>query len=55
MDMYPEDFYEANTDFVSLVRLSEFARVHKIADIRSKARRLRETYKRIAAEGGLIG
>uniref|UniRef100_A0A914ZFC8 Ral guanine nucleotide dissociation stimulator-like 1 n=4 Tax=Parascaris univalens TaxID=6257 RepID=A0A914ZFC8_PARUN len=54
MDMYPEDFYEPNTDFVSLLRLSEFARVHKIADIRSKARRLRETYKKVAAEGGLI-
>ncbi|VDM36538.1 unnamed protein product [Toxocara canis] len=54
MDMYPEDFYEPNTDFVSLVRLTDFARLHKISDIRSKARRLRDTYKRIAAEGGLV-
>ncbi|VDK42437.1 unnamed protein product [Anisakis simplex] len=54
LDMYPEDFYEPNTDFVSLMRLTEFARVNNITDIRSKAKRLREMYKRIANEGGLI-
>lgn len=54
IDMYPEDFYEPSTHFDSLVRILEFARLHKLSDVRSKARRLRESYKRIVAEGGLI-
>uniref|UniRef100_A0A1I8ESF4 Ras-GEF domain-containing protein n=1 Tax=Wuchereria bancrofti TaxID=6293 RepID=A0A1I8ESF4_WUCBA len=46
LEMYPEDFNEPNADFATLMRLIEFGRIHKIIDVKTKARQLRETYKR---------
>ncbi|VDK70981.1 unnamed protein product [Litomosoides sigmodontis] len=51
LEMYPEDFNEPSDDFATLMRLIEFGRIHKIADLRTKARQLRETYKRQVMDG----
>ncbi|VIO89061.1 Uncharacterized protein BM_BM3662 [Brugia malayi] len=51
LEMYPEDFNEPNADFATLMRLIEFGRIHKITDVRTKARQLRETYKRRVMDG----
>lgn len=53
--MYPEDFYDPSTDFAAIVKLLNFTRAHKISDIRSKARRMRDIFKQVAADGGLLG
>lgn len=53
--MYPEDFNEPNADFATLMRLIEFGRIHKITDVRTKARQLRETYKRRVMDGRCLG
>lgn len=53
--MYPEDFYEPTTDFSSLAKLIEFSRLHKISDIRGRARQLRETFRRYAVDGRFMG
>ncbi|VDK64311.1 unnamed protein product [Onchocerca ochengi] len=51
LEMYPEDFNEPSSDFSTLMRLIEFGRIHKISDMRTKARQLRETYKRQVMDG----
>ncbi|OZC10900.1 hypothetical protein X798_02044 [Onchocerca flexuosa] len=51
LEMYPEDFNEPSADFATLMRLIEFGRIHKITDMRTKARQLRETYKRQIMDG----
>uniref|UniRef100_A0A915Q5I0 Ras-GEF domain-containing protein n=1 Tax=Setaria digitata TaxID=48799 RepID=A0A915Q5I0_9BILA len=51
LEMYPEDFNEPSADFATLMRLMEFGRIHKISDVRTKARQLRETYKRQVMDG----
>lgn len=53
--MYPEDFNEPSADFATLMRLIEFGRIHKITDVRTKARQLRETYKRQVMDGRYLG
>ena len=55
MDMYPEDFYCVETGFAMLTNLLDFGQKHKMADVRAKARKLREKFKHIAAQGGMIG
>ncbi|CAI4224959.1 unnamed protein product [Auanema sp. JU1783] len=54
LDMYPEDFYEPQSDFSSINTLLEFGMRYKLSDLRTKARKLREHFKRIQAVGGLI-
>ncbi|CAJ0574666.1 unnamed protein product, partial [Mesorhabditis spiculigera] len=54
MDMYPEDFYSAETDFAMLTNLLDFGLKHKMPDVRAKARKLRERFKLIASQGGMI-
>lgn len=51
LEMYPEDFNEPITDFATLMRLIEFGRIYKVTDVRTKARQLRETYKRQVMNG----
>ncbi|KAM3715915.1 Ral guanine nucleotide dissociation stimulator-like [Dirofilaria immitis] len=51
LEMYPEDFNEPGADFATLMRLIEFGRIHKITDLRTKARQLRESYKRQIMDG----
>ncbi|VDN29596.1 unnamed protein product [Gongylonema pulchrum] len=51
LEMYPEDFNDPRSDFATLMRLIEFGRIHKIHDLRTKARQLRETYKRHVMDG----
>lgn len=55
LEMYPEDFNEPSDDFATLMRLIEFGRIHKITDLRMKARQLRETYKRQVMDGRYLG
>ncbi|CAJ0956448.1 unnamed protein product, partial [Mesorhabditis belari] len=54
MDMYPEDFYSIETDFAMLTNLLDFGLKHKMPDVRAKARILREKFKKIASQGGMI-
>lgn len=51
LDTYPEDFY--STTFVLLNRLIDFARSRNIYDLKHKARKCREKFRRIMEEGGL--
>ncbi|VBB29420.1 unnamed protein product [Acanthocheilonema viteae] len=51
LEIYPEDFNEPGADFATLMRLIEFGRIHKIIDVRTKARQMRETYKRQVMDG----
>ncbi|VDN04565.1 unnamed protein product [Thelazia callipaeda] len=51
LEIYPEDFNDPNSDFATLMRLIEFGRIHKITDVRTRARQLRETYKRQVMDG----
>ena len=51
--MYPEDFYDTDARFPLLARLVDFCRQHSLNDLKHKARKLRERFRRIAEEGGL--
>lgn len=55
MDMYPEDFYETDAKFSLLYRLIDFSKAHNLVDVKQKARALKQKFKRLAEEGGLIG
>ncbi|CAD5229626.1 unnamed protein product [Bursaphelenchus okinawaensis] len=53
MDMYAEDFYENEKKFNLLNKVIDFSKLHKWADLKVKARKLRERFRRVADEGGL--
>jgi ral guanine nucleotide dissociation stimulator-like 1 len=53
LDMYPEDFYDSEAKFTLLARLIDFCRNHSLNDLKHRARKLRDRFKRIAEEGGL--
>lgn len=57
LDMYPEDFYsnDTNDTFTLLNRLIDFAKNRNLFDLKNKARKCREKFKRIVEEGGLQG
>ncbi|KAI1707950.1 rasGEF domain-containing protein [Ditylenchus destructor] len=53
LDMYPEDFYDAETHFSDLNKLLEFARSCNLYDLKYKAGNVKKRFKRIADDGGL--
>lgn len=55
LDMYPEDFYDPPNDFAMTTNLLDFGHRHRLSDLRAKTRKLREHFKRIQADGGLVG
>ncbi|KAF8384684.1 rgl-1, partial [Pristionchus pacificus] len=54
LDMYPEDFYATDDDFVILSKLVEFASKFRLVELRSKAMKLRQHFKGVKADGGLM-
>uniref|UniRef100_A0A1I7W6S6 Transmembrane protein n=1 Tax=Heterorhabditis bacteriophora TaxID=37862 RepID=A0A1I7W6S6_HETBA len=55
LDMNPEDYYDPDSDFAMLTNLIDFSRKNKLADLSSKAGKLRAKFKHIMEEGGMIG
>lgn len=55
LDMYPEDFYDPQNEFAMTTNLLEFGHRHSLSDLRAKTRKCREHFKRIQADGGLVG
>lgn len=57
LDMYSEDFYASNEDakFFLLNQLIDFARSRNLYDLKHKARKVRERFKKIFDDGGLAG
>uniref|UniRef100_A0AC34QPQ6 Uncharacterized protein n=1 Tax=Panagrolaimus sp. JU765 TaxID=591449 RepID=A0AC34QPQ6_9BILA len=53
-DMYPEDFYDQDGEFVMLARLIDFSKAHNLLDLKHRARKLRERFRRMIQEGGLM-
>uniref|UniRef100_A0A7E4VGR1 Ral guanine nucleotide dissociation stimulator-like 1 n=1 Tax=Panagrellus redivivus TaxID=6233 RepID=A0A7E4VGR1_PANRE len=53
-DMYPEDFYDQDGEFALLKRLMDFGKTNGLADLRTRAKRMRDRFKRIVEEGGLV-
>ena len=51
---YPEDFYDVEGEkFALLAAIVDFARRNELADLKHRARKLRERHRRLAADGGL--
>lgn len=57
LDMYSEDFYASSEDtkFFLLNRLIDFARSRNLYDLKHKARKVRERFKKTSDDGGLAG
>lgn len=53
LETYPEDFYDSDKDFSMLTSLLEFGGRNKLTELRAKARKQREVFKRIYDEGGM--
>uniref|UniRef100_A0A0N4Z1A4 Ral guanine nucleotide dissociation stimulator-like 1 n=1 Tax=Parastrongyloides trichosuri TaxID=131310 RepID=A0A0N4Z1A4_PARTI len=54
LDLFPEDFYCVLGKFEMLHNLISFSRCHRLSDIKTKSKKLREKYRLIVDEGGLI-
>lgn len=54
LETYPEDFYDPDKDFAMLTSLLDFGGRNKLTELRAKARKQRERFKRIYDEGGMI-
>jgi ral guanine nucleotide dissociation stimulator-like 1 len=52
-DMYSEDFYDNDGDFTMLTKLIDFSKTHGLSDLKQRARKIRERFRRILEEGGL--
>ena len=52
-DMYSEDFYDNDGDFAMLSKLIDFAKTHGLSDLKQRARKIRDRFRRIVEEGGL--
>jgi hypothetical protein len=55
LDLYRDDFYEPSSDYAQLDRLVDFGKRHQLKEVRSRARRLKDRFMRIHADGGPIG
>lgn len=53
LETYPEDFYDSDKDFAMLSSLLDFGGRNKLTELRAKARKQREVFKRIYDEGGM--
>ncbi|UMM41016.1 hypothetical protein L5515_017464 [Caenorhabditis briggsae] len=53
LETYPEDFYDPDKDFIMLSSLLDFGGRNKLTELRAKARKQREVFKRIYDEGGM--
>ncbi|KAI6243927.1 hypothetical protein M3Y99_00059900 [Aphelenchoides fujianensis] len=55
LDMHPEDFFDHDDHkFPLLASVIDFARRHTLQDLKQKARKLRDRFKLVAQEGGLV-
>lgn len=55
LDTYEEDFFDPEAEFAMLTNLSDFATRSKLRELKDKARKLKEEFRRIVNDGGWIG
>lgn len=55
LDMYPEDFFDhEDFKFPLLSAIIDFAKRQNLPDLKQRSRRLKEKYRRVADDGGLV-
>lgn len=54
LETYPEDFYDPEDEFAMLTSLLDFGGRNKLTELRAKARKQRERFRRIYEDGGMM-